>query len=1241
MGKDITNLTTADKLIFSTAIDLAGGDPTARTALIPVVRHTNEMQAWAAGTELDGPNSNGTYPVTLINGTVVNIPTLRKLTASTGIAASGLNIYGNNAKNYVPLGLLQSGVGAITGGSGGANGTFALTWSGGNFAINPTGTFTVAGGVVTAVNITGPGQYIGSSPTVPTPGFGGSTGLTGAAVVLTSQVLVTSGNGYWVQSADGLSLIRYLNNSGTATIDATISSIPTTAAIQGFIDFPAALIALSNTKTAVNAQAAQVSSDSANVTAKTALVLQYKADTAALRDQVQVLVAAVDTAAIASAKTSTAADRVDVAANRAVVDSSAVSAQNNANLAKAAAESSGNIKFYATKAELTGTVITALADQQIVEILTDESLNGQRTRYRKESGAFAFKMVLPKTLAFYAHSTLGNDANDGLSPQRPVKTLVRLRAVWGGYTDLYNNSPSIGADVYLMRGSHWYGEYLTGVPPFAKVGACGQGDYPIIDGAMNLFIGTWTYSATWDAWYQDIVLPQAIQGGYPSANSWNPGLWPDTVFSRVTDDGLPRILNGDAMPDAAYDPTKPQTTTIAQTSQNGLLAILRDSPIGGFTVFKSGSTSYEPRSPAVEYVDTNFRVWMRDPKWPDPNAAGHPTYRIQDMSGLANLSQGCDVSEIVFARNGGKDMVSGNFNNVSGAVLPTIGSGQFTDCGFLAFSVHGQVAGGMNNVRCRAIGSYTRMSHKQAGGAYHQFRSQGSQVGTSEGYRNEGCSAERCGVPIYSHGSTGTAPDGTTFEHDHADIRGLRANDVLSLFAAGTNRKPINVSDCFATNVDDIGVLSGGTMRRSRVFGRLGNRLALGTGSPGDTVTLIDTLIAGTTIGLLDIGINATIDPATYPTLNMTRSAIVGTLFNPGSAIRSQMNLAMRDSYIGTFDGGGQRDDMFILGTIKTTGSNVIECVSQSIDSLRTLYPGITSGTETGLRRQTWTKTITASDLDFTSTSNFTATYNGTPDSGGASATIVTSYNYGVMYRGVRFVDAYGTGQHYDGIMLSNPDSSHIIVRPAPTAAFTNKNVVEAKLSPVMRDAVTAYISTDGLRLNVPDGTRFTVGLYVGMGSIRKSAAAFGLRKIVGITGNILTLDQPCNWTAQAPTSRYYNDIATPTGYSVPLPTVRISWGWSFVPPHLGGYAYPAYSLAKAEGGTTSTVAGYDCRDCDWENGYWAGAVPAGIGDVLTLVAEADIPELRLQLAAPVMSGVFLPKPECFVGKTGIGFTRN
>lgn len=168
--------------------------------------------ASAAGTSASGAANSAAAAAGSVNG--------------AALAAATAGAYPNSAATNVPRGLTQASVGAITAGSGGTNGTFALAWSGGNFTANPSGTFTVSGGALTAVTITGPGLYIGASPTVPTPSFAASSGLTGAGVALTAQFLVASGQGYWVQSADGSELDRYSNVGGVATAVAGVGPVP-------------------------------------------------------------------------------------------------------------------------------------------------------------------------------------------------------------------------------------------------------------------------------------------------------------------------------------------------------------------------------------------------------------------------------------------------------------------------------------------------------------------------------------------------------------------------------------------------------------------------------------------------------------------------------------------------------------------------------------------------------------------------------------------------------------------------------------------------------------------------------------------------------------------------------------------------------------------------------------------------------------------------------------------------------
>ena len=134
---------------------------------------------------------------------------------ATAAAISTTGFY-PGARTYVPRGI--TGVGTITGGSAGTNGTFDMSFTGGNFSVNPTGTFTVAGGVVTSATITGPGLYIGASPSAPTVSTSASAGLTGASIPLVVGYVVGSGEYYLTDSTSGAEFVALFQNvSGTAT----------------------------------------------------------------------------------------------------------------------------------------------------------------------------------------------------------------------------------------------------------------------------------------------------------------------------------------------------------------------------------------------------------------------------------------------------------------------------------------------------------------------------------------------------------------------------------------------------------------------------------------------------------------------------------------------------------------------------------------------------------------------------------------------------------------------------------------------------------------------------------------------------------------------------------------------------------------------------------------------------------------------------------------------------------------
>jgi len=126
-------------------------------------------------------------------------------------ASAAAGSYPNAYALALPRGV--TGTTSLVGGSGGTNGTFALGFSGGSIT-GMSGTFTVAGGAVTAITITNPGVGTGTTP--PTLAFTASAGLTGASATAVVGPLVAQTKTYWAATSDGASLGLYTND-GTST----------------------------------------------------------------------------------------------------------------------------------------------------------------------------------------------------------------------------------------------------------------------------------------------------------------------------------------------------------------------------------------------------------------------------------------------------------------------------------------------------------------------------------------------------------------------------------------------------------------------------------------------------------------------------------------------------------------------------------------------------------------------------------------------------------------------------------------------------------------------------------------------------------------------------------------------------------------------------------------------------------------------------------------------------------------
>lgn len=178
--------------------DVTPGNPSAKTS----------AAAAAASTVLTGAD------VVLTHADVV---TAAAALASTQ-AARDASLYGKGIfpTTAAAIGLGIAATGAITAGSGGTNGTFALAFTGGTGS-GAAGRFVVAGGVLTQIIITAPGSYT----VAPTLSFAASAGLTGAAAAAILGNNVDVGEYFWAPVTTGV-LGLYNVTAGPVATDTNV-----------------------------------------------------------------------------------------------------------------------------------------------------------------------------------------------------------------------------------------------------------------------------------------------------------------------------------------------------------------------------------------------------------------------------------------------------------------------------------------------------------------------------------------------------------------------------------------------------------------------------------------------------------------------------------------------------------------------------------------------------------------------------------------------------------------------------------------------------------------------------------------------------------------------------------------------------------------------------------------------------------------------------------------------------------
>jgi hypothetical protein len=904
----------------------------------------------------------------------------------------------------------------------------------------------------------------------------------------------------------------------------------------------------------------------------------------------------------------------------------------------AAASVSGLAEFYDTYADASADLASIPADG-VVMVFADENNQGLQTLYRKESGSLVFKIALTELDALYVDGNIGNDANAGTDPEAPLATIAAALTPFNAVKN---------CTLYLGRGSQFFERNLMVLGKYGKVLPFGQGIDPIIDAAYTA-TGTWTNHATYtNLWYIDVTFANATTGNASNLSSaWHPAFYDEAESSRVDECGVQRVLNGDVV----------GGSTVAAANIAALLTIANAAP-GRFTVHKTGSTNVEPRSDN----GTQFRFYFYPADGSNPNTNGRTVRVVGQEAVISQLGEGVEMDSITLQRCGGKDMMGTVTSN-------PIKSGKISNCTFLEASVHAIVMGGVTVENCRAKAAYHGDSRRDAGGAYHQFRGQNGD-GTSWGSRFRNVEAEGFGYALYSHGNAGPETDEqTVFD---ADL--VRAKNCNALYSCESPTKGVRLKRIDATGLDSIGnfVPKGDVVIEdseiylndppgggSFLFVAFAASYAAGRSTK---VTLKNSLVVSKSTGLVDTFLfpgGAVL--AEFPTVELINSTVIANITDPGNANRNRQSWVLQNSVL------TQVNSLFLTGTLTADATSSIECATLVVEDIIASFPNVNSGVLTGVRRQVLTQTIASDDFGFASRSGRNLTYGGT-DNGDGTANLTVNFNDANYGRTIRALDAYGSGLHYVGRIVTAGtvgSSQTMVVSPPPSSAFSAKQLQVGHYNKATyRDAITASLATNGESASVPDGTMFTVGMTIVVAK-PFSRGSFGIRRVASISGNVITFDLPCEWfrNPSGAASQYNSVDGTTVTGRMALPQVQITFGFPFRQRTTAGENHPSISVVKVEGGTAvskqiTNLPGFtgDIRsDLDTagtaltsylrglhnEAGYFDNGWGVASGDVITVTADAFVDQDRLALlSGPKVSGAYVVDPLCSPAKRGAGYKK-
>jgi hypothetical protein len=802
-----------------------------------------------------------------------------------------------------------------------------------------------------------------------------------------------------------------------------------------------------------------------------------------------------------------AGNAASAATSQSAAATNAASALNSANVATAAAQSSGAVNFYNTKA-LANAALAGLADQSVVEVFADESLSGRNTRYRKESGALNFKLYLDtEGREFFVDSVNGSDSNSGYTSTAPFQSITRL------LQETIRNYSTI----YLASGSRWFvslAQLYTLSNATTK--RYGNGAKPILDGSRAIPAGSWTPDGTYpNVYYADVTHDVMTSCTGVAATTCHFMCWQEAP-------GMDQAMT------AKFD--------------GGTIAANRawvSSNAGSFCCNQQGSTVADPRT------DTNsklYRYYVHLTGDVDPRN-GTVTIYHGEQTQVMTLGAGCNAYGLMFKRTSGKDM--------TGVAASGTRVGTIKHCEWVDSAVHGWVGAYAHMQDVRAITSLPS-SVTFGGGGFHAYYGAVNLAAMSPGILLEDFYVEGFTHGVYWHGA-----DLVTPIHRRADIRRGSVRSCTNVVSGDLTLDGIFVEDVNGFNTNAFlnmnaaitATLPATRIKRCRWVSQTSGGGAFNMAA-GDVYVEDFEGIGRNSSAKLAVNAGALqLNNATELNLYLTRVTSNGLKGSDDNARKRQIHLTCVDSTLGqlvpasSFTSGQAYDSIVATNTQLAIGW-------KTLAQIQAIFPGVDNTCVVPYVNQPQTRTILSSDMAYVSTARTASA-----TSGSTTLTLSFADSYiGVLGTAIQVVNYDGAGTNFNTVVTGwTGTGSPITVSDLAPATFSGKavNVGTYGKQVFPQSAGTCVISNDGTQIYVSNEEYFTVGQTIYIGGINhRSTPNPGTpvaRQITAKSGQTLTMSTPIVWMNQGSTlTPAYSAFGSTSG--VQRPSFTVSFGFPLEP---------------------------------------------------------------------------------------------